>query len=169
VWLRPWQAADREPFAALNADAAVMEHFPHALSRPESDALVERITAGFAARGWGLWAAEITATAMFAGFVGLNPATFEAPFTPAVEIGWRLARPYWNRGLATEAARAVIGYGLGTLGLDEIVSFTTTTNLPSQRVMQKLAMTRDPADDFDHPALAPGHPLRRHVLYRIAA
>jgi RimJ/RimL family protein N-acetyltransferase len=119
-------------------------------------------------RGWGLWAAEITATGAFAGFVGLNPATFEAPFTPAVEVGWRLARAYWDRGLATEAALVVLDYGFEQLGLDEIVSFTSTTNLRSQRVMEKLGMCHDPADDFDHPGLPKGHHLRRHVLYRIA-
>jgi RimJ/RimL family protein N-acetyltransferase len=119
-------------------------------------------------RGWGLWAAEITATGAFAGFVGLNPATFEAPFTPAVEVGWRLARAYWDRGLATEAALVVLDYGFEQLGLDEIVSFTSTTNLRSQRVMEKLGMCHDPADDFDHPGLPKGHYLRRHVFYRIA-
>ena len=110
---------------------------------------------------------EVTATATFAGFVGLNPATFDAPFTPAVEIGWRLARADWGRGLATEAARAVLDHTFGPLDLDEIVSFTSATNLRSQHVMQKIGMDRDPGDDFDHPALPEGHRLRRHVLYRI--
>jgi RimJ/RimL family protein N-acetyltransferase len=166
--LRRWRDEDREPFATLNADATVMEHFPAVLSRAESDALVDRITAGFAERGWGLWAVEIQATGTFAGFVGLNPATFDAPFTPANEIGWRLARAHWNQGVATEAAQAVVDYGFGVLGLDEVVSFTATANLPSQRVMQKLGMHHDPADDFDHPHLPAGHHLRRHVLYRLA-
>jgi ribosomal-protein-alanine N-acetyltransferase len=145
-----------------------MEHFPAVLSRAESDAFVDRITAGFAKRGWGLWAVEIDATGTFAGFVGLNPATFGAPFTPANEIGWRLARAYWNQGVATEAAQAVLDYGFGVLGLDEVVSFTATANHSSQRVMQKLGMHHDPADDFDHPQLPEGHRLRRHVLYRLA-
>jgi RimJ/RimL family protein N-acetyltransferase len=122
----------------------------------------------FVQRGWGLWAVEIGTTGGFAGFVGLNPATFEAPFTPAVEIGWRLARPHWNQGLATEAAQAVVDYGFGTLGLDEVVSFTATTNLASQRVMQKLGMQCRSSDDFDHPSVPVGSPLRRHVLYRLA-
>ncbi len=166
--LRGWRDEDREPFATLNADATVMEHFPAVLSRAESDALVDRITAGFAERGWGFWAVEIQATGTFAGFVGLNPATFDAPFTPANEIGWRLARAHWNQGVATEAAQAVVDYGFGVLGLDEVVSFTATANLPSQRVMQKPGMHHDPADDFDHPHLPAGHHLRRHVLYRLA-
>ena len=166
--LRQWRDEDREPFADLNADPEVMEHFPKALTRTESDAFVDRIRAGMAERGWGLWAVEVTSTNDFAGFVGLNPVTFEAPFTPAVEIGWRLARSYWGQGIATEAARAVLYYAFGTLGLDEVVSFTSTTNLRSQRVMQKLGMHHDPVEDFDHPSLALGHRLRRHVLYRAA-
>ncbi len=165
--LRGWRDADRKPFAALNADPVVMEHFPAVLTRAESDALVDRIRARFDQRGWGLWAVEIGATGRFAGMVGLNPVPFEAPFTPAVEIGWRLDRAVWNRGLATEAARTVLGYGFGPLGLEEIVSFTASTNLASQRVMQKAGMHRNPADDFDHPSLPPGHRLRRHVLYRL--
>lgn len=163
--LRQWQETDREPFAEMNADPEVMEHFPGLLSRTESDAFADRLRAGLEERGWGLWAVEITGT--FVGFVGLSLATFDAPFTPAVEIGWRLARPYWGQGLATEAARAVLDHAFGPLALDEIVSFTATTNLRSQRVMQKLGMHHDPADDFDHPALLEGHRLRRHVLYRI--
>lgn len=166
--LRQWRDSDLEPFAALNADAEVMEHFPGVLSPAESDALIDRIVAGFAERGWGLWAAEVSATGTFAGFVGLNPADFEAPFTPAVEIGWRLARAHWGRGLATEAACAVLDYGFGSLELDEIVSFTSYANLRSQRVMQRIGMVHDPADDFDHPRIPEGHRLRHHVLYRIS-
>jgi RimJ/RimL family protein N-acetyltransferase len=164
--LRKWSDDDRDPFAELNADPEVMEHFPKVLSRAESDAFVDRIMAGMTERSWGLWAVEIIETGTFAGFVGLNPVTFDAPFTPAVEIGWRLGRSYWGQGIATEAARAVLSFAFGTLGLEEVVSFTSTTNVRSQRVMQKLGMHHDPADDFDHPALPPGHHLRRHVLYR---
>ena len=131
VLLRQWRDADREPFAALNADRQVMQHFPNALSRAESDALVDRIMADMAERGWGLWVVEITETSAFAGFVGLSLATFEAPFTPAVEIGWRLARAQWGKGLATEAGRAVLDYGFGHAGLEEIVSFTSSANLRS--------------------------------------
>jgi len=166
--LRHWRDDDREPFAELNADPDVMEHFPKVLTRADSDAFVDRIMAGLTERAWGLWAVEVTATGGFAGFVGLNPVTFDARFTPAVEIGWRLGRSYWGQGIATEAARAALSYAFGTLALDEVVSFTSTTNLRSQRVMQKVGMHHDPADDFDHPALPPSHHLRRHVLYRVA-
>jgi len=166
--LRGWRDSDLAPFAALNADPEVMEHFPSTLSRVQSDGFADRIVAGLKRRGWGLWALEENSTGAFIGFVGLNPVPFEAPFTPAVEIGWRLARPYWGSGLATEAACAVLAHAFGPLGLEELVSFTSTTNLRSQRVMQKLGMRHDPADDFDHPTLPEGHRLRRHVLYRIA-
>jgi RimJ/RimL family protein N-acetyltransferase len=170
--LRRWTDADREPFAALNADPRVMEHFPASLTRSESDALVDRIEAGFAEHGFGLWAVEVLASGGgvgFVGFVGLTVPTFTAHFTPAVEVGWRLAAHAWGRGYATEAARAALDYGFGVVGLAEVVSMTSTTNLASQRVMQRLGMTRDPADDFDHPRLPVGHRLRRHVLYRLGA
>ena len=166
--LRRWQPADKGPFASLNADAEVMEHFPSALGRAESDAFADRIEAGFDARGYGLWAVEIPDEAEFIGFVGLALHDFPAHFTPAVEIGWRLARDYWGRGFATEAARAAIADGFDRVGLGEIVSFTATTNVRSVAVMQRLGMTHDPADDFDHPRLAVGHLLRRHVLYRLS-
>ncbi|MEW9528193.1 GNAT family N-acetyltransferase [Microbispora sp. NPDC049125] len=165
--LRRWRHGDRQPFAALNADPAVMEHFPSTLSRAESDALAGRIEAAFAERGFGLWAVE--AGGAFIGFTGLNVPRFTAHFTPCVEIGWRLARPAWGHGYATEAARAALAYGFGELGLAEIVSFTSVTNVRSQAVMRRIGMTRDPQDDFDHPALDEDSPLRRHVLYRISA
>jgi RimJ/RimL family protein N-acetyltransferase len=165
--LRGWRPADREPFAALNADPLVMEHFPGTMSRVQSDAFADRVAAMLDERGWGLWAVELPEGQAFAGFVGLNPATFDAPFTPAVEIGWRLARAYWNRGLATEAAGAVVDHAFGVLGLDEIISFTATSNAASQRVMQKIGMRRDPSGDFDHPVVPEGHRVRRHVLYRL--
>ncbi len=165
--LRPWRDADHAPFAALNADPAVMEHFPAPLSRAESDAGVERVRQVFAARGFGWWAVEVPGAAPFIGFVGLWVPSFEADFTPCVEVGWRLAKDYWGRGYATEGARECLRFGFEDMGLEEIVSFTTTTNLRSQAVMQRLAMTHDPADDFDHPALQAGHRLRRHVLYRL--
>jgi RimJ/RimL family protein N-acetyltransferase len=164
--LRQWVEADREPFAALNADPEVMEHFPAVLSRELSDALADRCGAGLTERGWGLWAVEVVATGEFVGFIGLNPVPATLPFAPAVEIGWRLARAAWGQGLATEGATAALEYGLGPLALGEVVSFTATTNIRSQRVMEKLGMTHDPADDFDHPALPEGHRLRRHVLFR---
>jgi RimJ/RimL family protein N-acetyltransferase len=165
--LRRWRESDREPFAALNADPAVMEHFPATLARADSDLLIDRIEARFDELGYALWAVEVVDGGAFAGFVGLAPATFEAHFTPAVEVGWRLAREHWGRGYATEAARAVLAFGFGQVGLDEIVSFTVPANVRSWSVMERLGMTRDPADDFDHPVIPPGHPLRRHVLYRL--
>jgi RimJ/RimL family protein N-acetyltransferase len=165
--LRRWRESDWEPFAALNADPVVMRHFPSALSRQESDAFVERIEAEFRERGFGLWAVEVMTSGDFAGMVGLHMAGFEAHFMPAVEVGWRLDQRHWGRGYATEAAFAALSFGFDQLALDEIVSFTTPANLRSWRVMEKLGMTRDPADDFDHPRLPVGHAQRRHVLYRL--
>ncbi|HEY4398166.1 MAG TPA: GNAT family N-acetyltransferase [Acidimicrobiia bacterium] len=165
--LRRWRDTDRPPFAAMNADPLVMEHFPATLRPEESDDLVDRIAAGFEERGWGLWAVEVPGTAPFAGFIGLNPATFDAPFTPAVEVGWRLARPYWGQGYATEGARAALSFGFTELALEEIVSFTTHGNARSRRVMERLGMRHDPADDFGNPNLPVGDPLRPHVLYRL--
>lgn len=165
--LRRWRDADREPFAALNADPTVMEHLPKLLTRAESDALIDEIEAQIEAHGWGLWATEVAATGDLAGFVGLWPVRFEAHFTPAVEVGWRLAAAHWGHGYATEGARAALADGFERLGLDEIVSMTSLANVRSQRVMQRLGMTHDPADDFDHPRLPAGHRLERHVLYRL--
>lgn len=165
--LRRWRDEDRAAFAALNADRRVMEHFPSVLSREESDAAAERIAAHFQRHGYGSWAAEIPGVAPFIGFIGLAVPRFEAAFTPCVEIGWRLAAPFWNQGYATEGACAALEYGFRQLGLQEIVSFTVPANVRSRRVMEKIGMTRDPSEDFDHPLLAEGHPLRRHVLYRI--
>jgi RimJ/RimL family protein N-acetyltransferase len=167
--LRRWREADLVPFAALNADPYVMEHFPACLSREESDSLARRIEAHFEANGYGLWAVEIRATAEFIGFTGLSMPSFQAHFTPAVEVGWRLARSAWGQGYATEAARASLAFAFDEAGLEEVVSFTTPANLRSQAVMRRLGMRHNPADDFDHPGIAPGAQLRRHVLYRIAS
>ena len=164
--LRRWLPADREAFAALNADARVMEHFAAVLTREESDALADRIEGHFDKHGFGLWAVEVPDTVAFAGFVGLSVPAFEAHFTPCVEIGWRLAAEHWGRGYATEGALAALGCAFGDAGLDEIVSFTVPENHRSRRVMERIGMARNPADDFDHET-APGR-LRRHVLYRIA-
>jgi RimJ/RimL family protein N-acetyltransferase len=165
--LRRWRASDREPFARINADPRVMEYFPAVLTAEESGILVDRIEAHFTEHGFGLRAAELRSSGELIGFIGLNVPRFETHFTPCVEIGWRLAFDQWGRGLATEGARAVIDHAFGTLRIPEIVSFTSIANLRSRRVMEKLGMTHDPADDFDHPYLAEGHPLRRHVLYRL--
>ncbi|GAA4062068.1 GNAT family N-acetyltransferase [Actinomadura miaoliensis] len=165
--LRRWRDTDRAPFAALNADPQVMHHFPATLSRAESDALIDRIEAHFDRHGFGLWAVQHTGTGAFLGFTGLWTPAFDAHFTPTVEIAWRLAHHAWGHGYATEAARRALEYGFTTAGLPEIVSFTAVPNDRSQAVMRRLGMTRDPRDDFDHPVLPAGHPLRRHVLYRI--
>jgi RimJ/RimL family protein N-acetyltransferase len=164
--LRPWRDDDRAPFAALNADPEVMAFFPGTLGRAESDALVDRAEAHFAAHDFGPWALEIPGVSAFAGFVGLSIPRFEAAFTPCVEIGWRLARVLWGHGYVTEAAEAALTYGFATLGLAEIVSFTVPTNQRSRQVMNRIGMTHDPRDDFDHPLLPAGHPLAHHVLYR---
>lgn len=144
-----------------------MRHFPSTLTEAETVALLDRIGAHFQTHGWGLWAAELTATAQCIGFIGLSVPRFQAHFTPCVEIGWRLAAEHWNQGLATEGALAALRYGFDTLGLEEIVSFTVAANLPSRRVMEKIGMRRDPADDFAHPNLPADHPLSLHVLYRL--
>ena len=145
-----------------------MEHFPSTLNRTQSDAFAERIEAEFNERGYGLWAVEVQGMSEFIGYVGLHYHDFPAHFTPAVEVGWRLDRNYWEHGFATEGARAAIADGFTRVGLDEIVSFTVPANVRSCHVMQKVGMTRDPSDDFDHPRLPEGHRLRRHVLYRLS-
>jgi RimJ/RimL family protein N-acetyltransferase len=153
----------------MNADPEVMRHFPATLSRAESDAMVGRLRLHFTRHGFGLWAVEVPDVAPFVGFIGLSVPRFEAPFMPCVEIGWRLTRACWGQGYATEGATAALAFGFGTRKLPEIVSFTAVDNQPSWRVMERLGMRRDPAEDFDHPALPEGHRLRRHVLYRMAA
>jgi len=169
VRLRRWRDADRAPFAALNADPRVMEYFPARPDRRQSDVLVDRFESHFAEHGFGLWAVEVPDVAPFIGFVGLSVPGFVAHFMPCVEIGWRLAFDHWGRGYETEAARLVVAHGFEPLGLAAVVSFTAVANRRSQAVMERLGMRRDPAEDFDHPGLPDGHPLRRHVLYRLAA
>jgi ribosomal-protein-alanine N-acetyltransferase len=164
--LRPWRESDFAAFAALNADPAVMEHFPSIATREESDAMARRIMAKMEARGWGLWAIEVIGGEPFVGFTGLNVPDFDSTFTPCTEVGWRLARSAWGRGYATEAASAALAFGFGELGLEEIVSFTALTNRRSMAVMERLGMRRD--GEFDHPRVAEGSPVRRHVLYRLA-
>ncbi|MDH5207216.1 MAG: GNAT family N-acetyltransferase [Burkholderiaceae bacterium] len=167
VTLRQWRNADHAAFAQLNADPVAMEFFPSTLSPEESDAMVQRCHDAIAERGWGFWCLEIGGAC--AGFTGLNVPTFEAPFMPGVEIGWRLHPRYWGHGYATEAARLALDYGFGALRLQEIVSFTAVGNVRSRAVMERIGMRHDAAGDFDHPRLPPGHRLRRHVLYRLNA
>ena len=166
--LRGWRDGDLPAFAAMNADPQVMAFFPGTYGRAESDERVARIRDHFRAHGFGFWAVEAPGTAPFVGFTGLWTTDFEAPFTPCVEIGWRLAPRFWGRGYATEAAQAALGFGFETLRLGEIVSFTVSANDRSRRVMERIGMTRDLAGDFDHPAMPVGDPRRRHVLYRLS-
>ncbi|HVY20851.1 MAG TPA: GNAT family N-acetyltransferase [Bauldia sp.] len=166
--LRDWTDADREPFAALNADPRVMEFFPTRLDRGTSDALTATIRTNLTRDGYGLYATELKETGEFIGFVGLARPNFEARFMPAIEIGWRLSRRSWGQGLASEAAAAVRDHAFANLGLEALVSFTAEWNQPSRRVMEKIGMTHDPADDFIHPKLPAGHKLAPHVLYRIS-
>jgi ribosomal-protein-alanine N-acetyltransferase len=166
--LRAWRDEDLAPFAHLNADDEVMRWFPSVLSREQSDASAAIIRARLSADGWGLWALEVPGVSTFCGFVGLNKVPFEESFTPAVEIGWRLDRPWWGHGYASEAARACIDHGFGPLGLTEIVSFTATQNVRSRAVMERIGMTHDGEGDFDHPGVPEDSPVRRHVLYRLA-
>ena len=161
--LRQWQDSDRESFARLNADPQVREFFPGCLTRDESDATDRKIHKGIEERGWGFWAGEVRGGAPFIGFVGLSVPSFR----PCVEIGWRLAREHWGHGYASEAALASLRFGFEKLTLEEIVAFTVPLNERSRRVMERIGMSRDPADDFDHPRIELGHPLRRHVLYRM--
>jgi RimJ/RimL family protein N-acetyltransferase len=165
--LRTWKEADLPPFAALNADPRVMEFFPKLLTREESDRRVDQIRDHFDRHGFGLWAVEVKDVADFVGFVGLNVPAFTAHFTPCVEIGWRLAHEHWNRGYATEAAQAVVAFAFDELQLEEIVALTAVGNERSRQVMTRLGMTYSSEDDFEHPLVAEGHLLRKHVLYRL--
>ena len=166
--LRPWRDSDRLPFRELNADRRVMEFMPELVSAEASDALLNRAQEHFSRHGFGPFAVELLDSSSFIGFIGLSVPAFDAHFMPAVEIGWRLAFEHWGKGLASEGARAALGFGFNDVGLEQVVSFTAPANLRSRRVMEKLGMTHDPHDDFDHPNLPEGHPLRRHVLYRMS-
>jgi RimJ/RimL family protein N-acetyltransferase len=165
--LRAWKESDLPAFAALNADPRVMEHFPKLLTRAESDERAVKIMDHFDRHGFGLWAVEVAGGPDFIGFVGLNVPAYEAHFTPCVEIGWRLAYDYWNKGYASEGAKAAVAFAFDELQLDEIVSMTVPANRRSRAVMERLGMTHSPEDDFEHPVLPEGHPLRWHVLYRL--
>jgi RimJ/RimL family protein N-acetyltransferase len=165
--LRPWREADLTPFAQLNDDPAVMEFMPRRLSRDESDALAARAQAEIEQRGWGLWAIEVRGGPPFIGFVGLSAPTFDVHFTPCVEIAWRLGREHWGCGYASEAAEQGLRFAFEQLLLLQVVSFTVPSNTRSRHVMERIGMSRDAAGDFEHPRVAPGSPLRPHVLYRL--
>ena len=166
--LREWQPQDRAPFARMNADPRVAEHLGNPLDSAESDALLDQFVARCAADGYGVWAVEQLEVGAFLGFTGLSPVLFEAPFTPATEVEWRFVPESWGHGYATESARAALGFGFESRGLEEIVAFTVPANVRSRAVMERLGMTRDPRDDFDHQGLPPGHQLQGHVLYRLS-
>lgn len=166
--LRPFDERDLDDFAALNADPRVREFFPSVLTRDESDAAGRQYCEHWARHGFGRFTVEVPGVTGFAGVVGVMHTPFTAHFTPAAEIGWRVPYAHWGHGYASEAARAVCEHGLRILGLPEIVAFTVPANTRSRRVMAQLGMTHSPSDDFDHPLMPPGHPLRRHVLYRLA-
>ena len=166
--LRGWRESDRRPFAELNADRRVMRYFPDVLSRDASGELMDRIVQEGNDRGFGAYAVELRESGDFIGFIGLSVPSFEAHFTPCVEIGWRLAAVSWGKGLATEGAAAVVRYAFDELRLAKLVSFTAAVNLPSRRVMEKLGMKHDVAEDFLHPGLPAGHGLAAHVLYRLS-
>jgi RimJ/RimL family protein N-acetyltransferase len=165
--LRQWCAADREPFAELNADPKVMEFYPALLNRAESDAMANRCEALIAERGWGFWAVETKSMHEFIGFVGLHTPAPELPFSPCVEVGWRLAVRHWGKGFATEAARGALRVGFERLGLSEIVSFTSTGNIRSRAVMERLGM-HGTVETFEHPNIPVGSVLRKHCLYRLS-
>ncbi|MGA2341568.1 MAG: GNAT family N-acetyltransferase [Steroidobacteraceae bacterium] len=165
--LRQWRAADRQPFAALNADPIVMAHFPAPRTREESDAMADRCERLIGERGWGAWASEIKATGEFIGCVGLNIPQHDLPVSPCVEILWRLARAHWRQGFATEAARGALHIGFEVLRLAEIVAFTPPSNTRSRAVMERLGMQMD-ATTFEHPGVPDGHALRTHCNYRLS-
>ena len=165
--LRRWQDADLEPMLALSTDPEVMRHFPRPMTAPEVQRLAATNNRLLDTHRPGLYAVGRRDDRRFLGFVGLAVPRFEAHFSPCVEIGWRLARDAWGHGYATEAAVVVLDHAFTDLGLDQVVSFTAVENERSRAVMRRLGMSHDPADDFDHPGVEPGHPLRRHVLYRL--
>lgn len=165
--LRQWRDEDREPFAALNADTRVMKFFPSVLSRADSDALMDRCQSLITEQGWGFWAVEKRDNGAFIGFVGLNRPLHDLPFTPCVEIGWRLGFDHWGKGYATEAAQAALRTGFEQLAFPEIVSYTPLKNKRSRAVMERLGM-RDTGETFEHSAVPPDSPLRLHCLYRLS-
>ncbi|MDE0845650.1 MAG: GNAT family N-acetyltransferase [Actinomycetota bacterium] len=172
--LRHWRSTDRKPFASMNADSSVMQFFPSMLSTAQSDLFAETQQIGLEQKKYGLWAVQLKDTngsqdGTFIGFVGLSEPSWKAPFTPCIEIGWRLGRKHWGFGYVTEAATEVLSYSFGLLGLAEIVSFTSVLNTRSLAVMERLGMSRKFSEDFDHPRIEPGDALGPHALYRISS
>ena len=168
--IRNWKPEDLKPFALINADPRVMENFPATLTEEESNKLAARFQEKIDEYGYGFSALERIDTGEFIGFVGLNylsPESFPAPFTPAVEIGWRLSSNHWGQGYATEGAREVLRFAFENLKLNEVVAMATTQNTKSHAVMKRLGMTYSPNDDFTNPKLPENHPLYHCVLYRI--
>jgi RimJ/RimL family protein N-acetyltransferase len=164
IILRQWRDDDLDPYAGMNADAEVMRFFPKLVTREESKESLARNRAGIEERGWGLWVVEVEGA--FAGFTGLAETKFVSHFTPCIEIGWRLRREYWGRGIAYAAALVAQSFAFEKLKLPELVSFTAVINERSRRLMERLEFTRNESDDFLHPSLAEDSPLRPHVLYR---
>lgn len=167
VLLRQWKDSDTDAWALMNADTEVRRYFPSVLSRTEAEGEADRIRASIAQRGWGMWALEVPGVHPFAGFVGLNLPGYEAPWMPAVEIGWRLAPAAWHQGYATEGAAAALHFAFTQLELPQVVAMSVPANTPSHRVMERIGMVRDTAADFDHPRVPDGSPLKRHILHRI--
>ena len=164
--LQQWEERDREPWIAMNADPRVMEFFPGVYSRERSEEVLQAMQRGLEARGYGWWAVEIRQTGEFAGMIAVDDVRYDVPFTPKREVGWRFAFAHWGNGYATEGAAAALEFARERLEWDSVVAFTAARNVRSQRVMQRLAMTHDAREDFDHPSIEAGHPLQRHVLYR---
>ncbi|MBN8827716.1 MAG: GNAT family N-acetyltransferase [Sphingobacteriia bacterium] len=167
VILREWKEEDVEPFAKINQDPKVMEFMPKLLTKQEVNEWIERIKLHFKNNNFGMFACELKETKKFIGYIGLQNVAFEASFTPCVEVAWRLASDHWGKGLATEGAKRVLEFAFNDLKLKEVLAFTVPKNLPSRRVMEKLGMTHDPKENFNHPKLPLEHPLSLHVLYRI--
>lgn len=165
--LRPWKKEDLEPLCRLNSDSHVMEFLLTPLSHEESKARLDVYSRHISDNGWGLWAVSVPGVSDFIGWIGLWPISFESHFTPAIEVGWRLLPEFWGYGYATEGAKAALQYGFDILKLDEIVAITVPANVRSRRVMEKLGMHTDPSDNFEHPKVPAGHPLKEHVLYRL--
>lgn len=165
--LRQWKASDRQPFIELNADPEVMEYFPSPISESESDEFIQRVTAEIEDSGWGFWAVELKSSHDFIGFVGISSPRAKLPFSPCIEIGWRLAKKYWGKGYATEAAEAALKFAFANLPINEVVSFTSVQNKRSQVVMKNINMT-DSGQNFMHPSIPVGNALQEHVLFKIS-